>query len=302
MELNLIASRSNSVDWIVFVLVVVAWLVIFLLFRNLRLASRRRLSREIAEKAVRAGDRYRNAERVLVDASAVAGLSLEELQRLTEEFVRLGFAPVFDYRLRLPDKTELVGFGRALVNREVLCFAEIIATQKVLEKGGFLLFGMDSYLENGWRSSAINRKPCSTDYLQRLAKNLRLMAPEATPAELLQLHLDQRSKLTRDLKIEVLADLSLETRFRKVAESMALRREAMLSRDILAESPEARRIQAEGKWEWLGEYPSEAARCTRGQELRPLMELSPTYRVPQDDALERMNKVEEKNLKQESNE
>ncbi|HEX4545251.1 MAG TPA: hypothetical protein VH110_02740 [Candidatus Acidoferrum sp.] len=291
MKLNLIASLLVSVDWLVFLFVAVAWLVIFLLFRNLGSTSRRRRSREIAEKAVKAGDPCRNAERVPVDAVMVEGLPQAELERLTDEFLRLGFTQVLDYRLRLPGHAKLNSFGRALVNRKLFCFAEIMAAQKALETGGSLLCGLDSYLENGWRLGAINRKPSSMDYLQRLPRNLRLMVPDATPAELLQLHLDQRNNLTRDLKVEVLTDLSLDARFNKIAESMALRNEALLNRDIIAEFSDARSIEAEGKWEWLGDYPREVARRMRGKNLRPLMELSPTYSLPQDDALEQMNKA-----------
>ena len=289
-----------SVDWLVFVSIAAVWLIVLFLFLKLGVKSRRKRSREIAEKAVRASDPYRNAERVPVDAGTVEGLRQEELQRLTDEFARLGFAQVLDYRLRLPGDATLSAFGRTLVNREIDCFAEVMATQKILEQGGPLLFGLDSYLENGWRAGALNRGPHKTDYLQRLPKNLRLMVPDATPAELLQLHLNQRNNLAKDLKLQVLTDLSLETRFRKTAEFMALRLEAMLCRDILAELPEAQRIQAEGKWEWLGDYPEEMARGLGGRTLRPLMELSPTYSVPQDDAWEQMKVTDGKALNKES--
>jgi hypothetical protein len=290
LKLNLPASLLISIDWLVFLSVALVWLVLLLLFKNLKSTSRRRRSREIAERAVKASDPYRNAERVPIDARSVEGLPQVELEHLTDEFVRLGFVPVFDYRLRLADHSDLNSFARSMVNRELFCFAEIMATQKALETDGALLFGLDSYLEDGWRLGAINRRPFLIDYLQRLQKNPRLMIPDATPAELLQLHLDQRNNVARDLKIKVLTDLSLETRFRKNAEFMALRRETMLSRDILTELSEARRIQKEGKWEWLGNYPNEVARRMKGQRLRPLRELSPTYSVPQDDALEQMDK------------
>jgi hypothetical protein len=118
------------------------------------------------------------------------------------------------------------------------------------------------------------------------------MSPDATPEELLRRHLDQRTSLANDLNLEVLTDLSLQNRFRRIAESMVMRREVLLNRDILVELPEAKRIEGEGKWEWLGDYPQEAVRRAKGKNLRPLMELSPTYRLPQSDALEKMREAD----------
>lgn len=282
-----------SLDWLIFLSIVFVWLVFFFLFKNQKNQVRRRKSREIAEKAVAAGDAYRGAERVEVDAANVDGLSQEELQRLTDEFLSLGFVRVLDYRLRPAGRTDLIGFGRSLVNQRLCCFGEIMALQMSLETRGGLNFSFDSYLEDGWRAGAINRKPHFVDYLERLPKNLRIMLPDATPAKLLQRHLDQRTNLASDLNLKVLTDFSLEIRFRKVAESMAACRQALLNRDILAELTDARNVESEGKWEWSGDYPQDAARQARGKNLRPLMELSPTYSVPQSDALDKMGRPED---------
>jgi hypothetical protein len=236
-------------------LIAFVWFVLFILFKNEKNQVRRRKNREIAESAVRAGDPFREAERVEVAAANVPGLAQEELQRLTDEFVRLGFVCVLDYRMRLAGHSELVGFGRAMVNQKLCCFGEIIALQAALEQGGGLSFGIDTYLEDGWRVGATTRKPHKIDYLHRLPKSLALMLPGATPDGLLQRHLDQRTGLVNDLNLEVLTDLSLESRFRKIAESMDMRREVLLNRDILAELPDARDTESEGKWEWFGDYP-----------------------------------------------
>jgi hypothetical protein len=168
-----------------------------------------------------------------------------------------------------------------------------MAIQMSLETGSGLSFSFDTYFEDGWRVGAINHQPHAVDYLERLGKNLRIMLPDATPEELLQHHLDQRTSLASDLHLRVLTDLSLEIRFRKVAESMAMRREVLLNRDILRELPDAKKIESEGKWEWLGDYPQEAARRAKVKNLRPLMELSPTCSVPQRDALDKMDRAKD---------
>lgn len=66
------------------------------------------------------------------------------------------------------------------------------------------------------------------------------------------------------------------------------KRLALLGGDILAELPMANQITSQGTWVWLGDYPEQAARRVEGRKLRPLSELAPTYRVPQEDSIEQM--------------
>jgi hypothetical protein len=146
LKLNSSASLLFSLDWLIFLSVVFVWFILLLLFKNQKNQARRRKSREIAEEAVKAGDPFRTAERVEVDAANVPGLAQEELQRLTDEFVRLGFVRVLDYRMRLLGRSELIGFGRAMVNQKLSCFGEIVALQAALEQGGGLSFCFDTYL------------------------------------------------------------------------------------------------------------------------------------------------------------
>jgi hypothetical protein len=86
--LNSSLTLPHSLDWLVFLLIAFVWFVLFILFKNEKNQVRRRKNREIAESAVRAGDPFREAERVEVAAANVPGLAQEELQRLTDEFVR----------------------------------------------------------------------------------------------------------------------------------------------------------------------------------------------------------------------
>jgi len=112
------ASLFFKLDWVISLSIAFVWVVLFFLFKVQKNQVRRKKSREIAERATAAGGPYRAAERIEVDARIVDGLSQQELQQLTDAFEWLGFVRVLDYRLRLPGRTDLIGFGRALVNRE----------------------------------------------------------------------------------------------------------------------------------------------------------------------------------------
>jgi hypothetical protein len=288
LELNPSASPFFSLDWLIFLSVGSVWLVLYFLFKSQKNELRRKKSREIAEKAVAAGEPYRNAERVEVEAASVPGLSQDELKRLTDEIVRLGFVRVLDYRLRPAGRTNLTGFGRTLVNRQSFCFAEVMATQRSLEGREPFLLGLDTYLEEGWRISSINRKPHKVDYLARLPKSLRIMLPEVTPEELFARHLELSNHVARDLGLQTLTDLSLEMRFQKIAEHFLERKETLLGCDILGELADARSVTAESGWEWLGDYPQEKARRMKGQRLLSIPGTFPVYKVPQQDAFERL--------------
>jgi hypothetical protein len=266
-----------------------------LLSRNQRTRLRRRKSREIAEKAVKAGEPYRDVTHVEVDAKTVKGLPQDELNRLTEEFERLGFVQMLDYRLQLKGQKDLHGFDRAMVHRELYCFGGIMATQKSLDDGkGPLLVGLDSYLEGGWRIASLNRRAYETEYFARLPKQIRLRREGATPEQLFQRHIEVRTNLTVDLGLQLLTDISLETGFRRSRETTAERKEALLECDILAELADARDVAKQEQWEWLGDYPQERVRRMKGQKLRVIPETFPVYEVPQKDALQQLEEPDVK--------
>jgi len=176
-----------------------------------------------------------------------------------------------------------------------------MATQKSLEGKEPLLFGLDSYLEDGWRIGSVNRKPHKLDYFHRLPRSLTLMLPDATPGRLFQRHLELRKNVAGDLGLQLLTDLSLEARFEKIAESQPLRREALLRSDILAELADARGVEEENSWEWLGDYPQEKVRRIKGKKLLSVPEAFPVYAVPQKDALEMVDEPKDDSSDDEAN-
>jgi hypothetical protein len=94
--------------------------------------------------------------------------------------------------------------------------------------------------------------------------------------------------VTRELGVHILDDLAIEFFNLKVKQRLKKKRLVLLGCDILAELPKANQITTQGTWEWLGDYPEQAAGRVEGRKLRPLTELAPIYRVPQEDAIQQM--------------
>jgi len=160
------SSYSHWVDWTILLGALLIIVVAQFLSRNHKNALRRRKSREIAEKAAKAGDPFRNPGRVAVDASTVGGLDQKELSRLTGEFERLGFVRILDYRLQVAGRNDLQSFARAMVHPTLFCSSEIMATQKQLDAKEPLLCALTSHLEQDWRIGSINRSAINVDYFE----------------------------------------------------------------------------------------------------------------------------------------
>lgn len=292
-KVTLVSASPISLDWVIFLSVLLVILLATLLSKNHKRLLRRQKSREIAEKAVKAGEKFWNPERIEVDAKQVEGLDLNELERLTTEFEGLGFVRVWDYRLKFKDRQDLHGFARALVHRELFCSGEIMAMQASLEDKGPLLIGLGSALSDDWRVSSINRKASKVDYFDRRPKSIRLMRNGATPRQLFERHMEVRNMLVQDLGLRVDTDISLETKYKRIAKMLVERREALLRCDILAEMDDAKSVAEEEEWEWLGDYPQEKIRQLKGNRLPVIPENFPVYKVPQKEAVQQMSKAPE---------
>jgi hypothetical protein len=283
---------SASVWPLLTILIIAAFSISLVAFRQWRVPTvRQRLSRELAEKIMaKVPDQF---EHIPVDSGSVTGLRQDELNRYTEALENLGFRKLQDFRILGTGETIPHSFGRTMVNDRLCCFAEVMATQKILETSGPLLFGFSSFLEDGWTIGSGLGVTLKASYLRRLPKYLVQCEPGSSTEELLRRHLALRQGVTNDLEIPILEDISLEGYRQRIRERMKVAREAFLGRDILADWEEATRIAQEGKWEWLGAYPEEAAKRTKSVSLRPLRELSPTYEVPQRDVIENLRPPEE---------
>jgi hypothetical protein len=299
------AHAHESSIWQLSVLLIILtvaaiWIALsYLLDRN-SIVARRRLSRELAEKAMtKVPETYAY---IPTDPGSVAGLRQDELQRHTQSLERLGFHKLADSALLGSGETTPRAFGRCFVNEEIRCFAELMAPQKTLNVSGPLIFGFGSFMENGWSVGSTTSNLLKGSYLLRHPRSLVQCEPQHSVEELLRCHVGLRNRLTTDLGVRVLEDTSLEGYRQRIQQRLMEKREIFLRRDILAERRKANQIAQEGRWEWLGDYPEEAARGVKGTNLRSLTELSPTYSVPQSDAVERIRTSEDNGSSEKSDE
>ncbi|HLZ12863.1 MAG TPA: hypothetical protein VKP58_09765 [Candidatus Acidoferrum sp.] len=262
-SLLLEVSGRWYVDWLILFFIAVIWVAAFFLSKRNVVANRRRRSRELAEKIIRKSkEPY---EYIPVEAQSVTGLRLNELQQSTETLERLGFRRLSDHRLLGKGETIPHSFARNLVNEDLHCFADLIAIQKTLDARGPLIFGFSTFFEAGWSIGASSSGYIAGKYYRRVPRSLSLIIRDCDLEELLRRHLAMCDRVMRDLGVSVLQDVSLEGYRQRLRERMSERRQAFLQRDILAETTEAKRIEAQGHWEWLGDYPRFADR-NRGKQ------------------------------------
>jgi hypothetical protein len=274
-------------EWIIASLIFAVWVGIFILFGRRQRRYTKRRNREIAEKLI--ASMPSALKRVRTEASSVPGLRLDELQKLTAEFERLGFVQAGDYRITFANDEVARGFFRLFHHKDKHCFADLGVLRKTLDTGeGPFLYSISSSLQQEWEIGTGNSKPSMINYLWRLPKVLQVKQPNASLEELLTIHLELRENVVRDLELKIITDPSAENFFTRSDNTRRLRRETLLNRDIIKDLSEAKRVQEQGHWEWLGEYPQEAAKRAKGKKLRNIPMSFPVYSVPQPDALEEM--------------
>jgi hypothetical protein len=260
-------TGGNSLEWIVAALFAVLWIGIFILFGTRQRRHRKQQNREIAEKIVA---RIPSSFKLVpTREDQIRGLRHDELQVISTELERLGFTLAGDYRLFSGVEQEARGFTRVFFHTVHHCFADVGVTQKMLENGGGpFLVGIASMLDENWGIGTGNSKPRVVSYLWRLPRLLQTKQPGASPEKLLDRHLELRGYLAEDLQLQVITDSSVENWFARGENTWRSRKEALLARDIISELPKAARVEKQGHWEWLGDYPQEAARRGRGKKLR----------------------------------
>jgi hypothetical protein len=277
-----------SADWIIFSLVLSIWIAIFVLFGRGQRSRRRQQNRELANKII--AGMASSVQRTPAEARSFPGIRHHELLQRSSEFERLGFTQSGDFTFSFNGEAEIRGFFRLFYHPFEHCFAEVGLTRKSLkdENEAFLL-GVTSSLEPGWAIGTATARPSITGYLWRLPKVLEIKRPGASPEELFNRHLQLRRRVIQDLRLGVTEDSSVQNRFTRGDNTMRLRKEALLNRDIIGDFREAKRIQEQGPWEWLGDYPQVAARRAKGKKLRNIPDTFSVYTAPQKDALEALN-------------
>jgi hypothetical protein len=131
---------------------------------------------------------------------------------------------------------------------------------------------VQAHIQDGWSVACTNQRPLALGWLFRRPRALGRSRPSARPAELLQIVLEMRHQVCSRLALAPLADDSFEAYMAHTQRSLVEMREVTQKRSVLLglAGVALRRLQLlvqRQEYEWLGDFPKEAAR--RRQTIEP---------------------------------
>jgi len=182
-------------------------------------------------------------------------LDLNALFKYTEQLEGLGFIKVVDYKLETAN-----GLSRLFSHSQHSCFADVFQIIPVGKEPTPVFCTIHSALEDGWTLSTTIVQPDGIKTMWRNPKSLWTYHPNATSAELLQIHLERRQQIVDDLQVHPLTDLSWEFYFIQQQKGTVQRRETLQRKNIVIALIEATLFEMNPQSEWMGDYPKLAAR------------------------------------------
>ncbi len=139
---------------------------------------------------------------------AFLGLKVDLLANYTTELESIGFTQLADYGIF--SLTPHI-FIRILVNSEQHCFAIVFQTTS-----GAMRCVLRSFLTDGWSLANLAYRSdtyqfCTAQIWSRHPRQLWISQPDLKLARILETHLQRRQQLVRDLEIEIIQELTVET-------------------------------------------------------------------------------------------
>jgi hypothetical protein len=183
--------------------------------------------------------------------SAFLGLKVDLLDKYTTELESIGFTQLADRGIfSLTPNT----FIRILVNSEQHCFAIVSQTTS-----GAMRCWLRSFLTDNWSLANLNYRSdtyrsCTAQIWSRHPRQLWMSQPDLKLARILETHLQRRQQLVRDLQIEIIQDLTVETYLDFEQMAMSRYHQNMKRKWIVVGMIEAVWLFFHSKTEWMGEY------------------------------------------------
>ncbi|QLE55714.1 hypothetical protein [Nostoc sp. TCL26-01] len=200
----------------------------------------------------------KNIQIVPADLDNLEQVDKNTFNSYTTALESLGFERISDLQLSESSTTVV----RLFSHPKHLCFAEVLQT---LGKE-YIFCAIASSLEKGWGISSRDQIHPTTAinyaFLRR-PQAIIIYKQGVTPKELLRSHLELRQQMMRDLNLQVLPDISIETYF---AESKKVRielRSRMWRKSVIISLIEMwlfPLLSDEQKYQWLGNYARLAAK------------------------------------------
>jgi predicted DNA-binding protein YlxM (UPF0122 family) len=182
---------------------------------------------------------------------AFLGLKIDLLDKYTTELESIGFQQLADYGVfsQTPNT-----FIRILVNSDRHCFAIVSQTTS-----GSMHCMMQSFLTDDWSLAnlayrADSYQSCIAQILGRHHRKLWISQPDLKLARILETHLQRRQQLERDLEIETIQELTVETYLDSARMGMSRFHQNLKRKWIVVGMIQAVWLFFHPKTEWMGEY------------------------------------------------
>ena len=114
-----------------------------------------------------------------------------------------------------------------------------------------------SLMTDDWTLTSVNREwdVSNTTWIWRQPRVLWTSHPQASPAELLDAHLERRAQIVEDLGIAVRDGLTPCVFFEHEQRASGRRKRALRQRNGLVAAMELMAVDKHPRREWLGDYP-----------------------------------------------
>jgi hypothetical protein len=187
----------------------------------------------------------------LTSPSAFLGLKVDLLDKYTQELESIGFTQLADYGIFT--LTPHI-FIRILVNSEQHCFAIVFQTTS-----GAMRCVLRSFLTDGWSLGNLAYRSdtyqfCTAQIWSRHHRQLWMSQPDLKLARILETHLQRRQQLERDLEIETIQELTVETYLDFERMGMSRYHQNLKRKWIFVGMIQAVWLFFHPKTEWMGEY------------------------------------------------
>jgi hypothetical protein len=179
------------------------------------------------------------------------GLKLDLLANYTQELESIGFQQLADYGIFTITPHVFI---RILVNSEQHCFAIVFQTTS-----GSMRCVMRSFLTDGWSLSNLAYRTdtyqvCTAQIWSRHHRQLWMSQPDLKLARILETHLQRRQQLERDLEIETIQELTVDTYLDFERMAMSRYHQNLKRKWIVIGMIQAIWLFFHPKTEWMGEY------------------------------------------------
>lgn len=205
---------------------------------------------------------------ILESAAITTAAEMNTILAYTNEFEELGFIYVTDYSVAQDGPVPMATFARLFVHPEYHCYAEISHLNGSTLDMKKAWCSIMSNLADDLSISTTNQKSEPTIYASRTHQRFWSCHTDSAPCDLLEIHLEQRTRVLRESGQRLQPELSKEAYFEQLRRMTVQRREAFQQKNILRFMYEFDTFKRSPKTEWWGKFA--ATKTQRNARTKPV--------------------------------